>query len=201
MGIMTDALPRVHRVRTSPLKQRSRVEEHHRQRVMHHMLTKSSVNRIQAFSVLQRRGFHSQDGGRIEQVVDILKSLSQSLCGLEHLRYALRSGSVNLLTLSFLFRLPRCNTSTRFSLCGFKSLESLVISTKALADLSDLGRLRNLTLWGVERHSTWPGKPLLPRLEALERLILHFVRSALPTVPVVEQFIDLGNCPTSRRCS
>ena len=65
------------------------------------------------------------------------------------------------------------------------------ISTTSLENLSNLCTLRSLTLWDVARHTKWPGKPLLPRLEALEKLTLHFGRSVTPTSPVIEQFIDL----------
>ena len=105
-----------------------------------------------------------------------------------------------MLTLCFLSRLSLDVTlSLKFPLSRFKSLESLRVSTRALADLSDLDRLRSLTVWDVERHSSGPGKPLLPRLEALEKLTLHFARSAIPTSPVIEQFIDLEQLPNLKK--
>ena len=105
-----------------------------------------------------------------------------------------------MLTLRFLFRLSLDVTlSLKFPLSRFKSLESLSVSTRALADLSDLNRLRSLTVWDVERHSNGPGKPLLPRLDALEKLTLHFAPFAIPTSPVIEQFIDLEQLPNLKK--
>ena len=86
LGFVLSAVPRIHQGEARRLKQRFLVEQCYRQHVIRSVLTKSAASRIQNLTVVQRGDVTSEDHESMEDLLSVLKHLSQSPGGLRHLQ-------------------------------------------------------------------------------------------------------------------